>query len=314
MSLPAFTTATAIWDSKHLSTKPVSLYLPKRFDDIHQALVFGIREYAHNCKLKQAVIGLSGGIDSALVALLATEALGPENVLGVSLPSKISSDHSKKDAQDLAQALGISFKTIPIESIVTQFEGALAPEWGGAPDALRLAHENLQARIRGNLLMALSNAENRLLLTTGNKSELAMGYGTLYGDMCGGLNPIGDLYKCEVYGLAAHLQHLYESKKTPYPIPVSTLTKEPSAELSPGQKDTDSLPPYSELDPLLKHFIEDNWTIEDLLKHNFDQELIKNTLRKIQIMEYKRRQSPPILRCRPKAFGMGRRIPIVNGS
>lgn len=314
LALNSFKPDTGIFNIKEKPLPSINNYLPERWKDIHQALVFGIREYAHHSKLKQAVIGLSGGIDSALVALLATEALGPENVLGVSLPSVISSDHSKQDAKDLAHHLGIAFKTIPIEAIVSQFEATLSSEWQRSPSALRLAHENLQARIRGNLLMALSNAENRLLLTTGNKSELAMGYGTLYGDMCGGLNPIGDLYKCEVYELAYHLKGLYEKSDLTYPIPLSTLTKEPSAELSPGQKDTDSLPPYSVLDPILKHYIEDNWSMQELIDHNFDATIIKNTLRRIQLMEYKRHQSPPILRCRPKAFGMGRRIPLINGS
>jgi NAD+ synthase (glutamine-hydrolysing) len=311
-ALPAFEEALCTWNiHSEVIEKNTQTLRPNRLTDIHEALVFGIQGYAKATGFSRALVGLSGGIDSALVATLASEALGPQNVLGVGLPSAISSDHSLSDARHLAENLGIEWAKIPIENGVMALREALEPQWDGKPSDQKLAGENLQARVRGNLLMALSNLGQRLLLTTGNKSELAMGYGTLYGDMCGGLNPIGDLYKQEVYALAHHINRNYLAQGKKPPIPESTLTKEPSAELSPGQKDSDSLPPYPILDPILKALIEDNLTPETIERMGFEKKTIEWAMQKIRQTEYKRYQSPPILRCRPKAFGIGRRIPLV---
>jgi NAD+ synthase (glutamine-hydrolysing) len=272
--------------------------------DIHAALVLGLRDYAHKSGFKRALIALSGGIDSALVAELAAEALGRENVMGVSLPSAISSDHSKDDARNLAQNLGIRFETIPIADAVAACEQALGPIFTGLP--ADVTEENLQARIRGVLMMALSNKFGSLLLTTGNKSEVAVGYCTLYGDMAGGLAVISDVFKTQVYALCRWINREREI------IPVNTIEKPPSAELRPGQKDQDSLPPYDVLDAILRGYVEEGLSRADLVAQGFAPEVVNDVVRKVDLNEYKRKQAAPGLKITALAFGVGRRIPIVQ--
>ena len=272
--------------------------------DIHAALVLGLRDYAHKSGFTRALVALSGGIDSALVAELAVAAFGPENVLGVSLPSAISSEHSKDDARILAQNLGIRFETIAIADTVAAAERALGPVFAGrAPD---VTEENLQARTRGVLMMALSNKFGSLLLTTGNKSEVAVGYCTLYGDMCGGLAVISDLFKTQVYALCRWINRDREI------IPRNTIEKPPSAELRPGQVDQDSLPPYDLLDALLAGYVEEGLSRAELIAQGFDPAVVRDICRKVDLNEYKRKQAAPGLKITPLAFGVGRRIPIVQ--
>ena len=274
--------------------------------DIHAALVLGLRDYAHKSGFKRALVALSGGIDSALVAELAVAAFGPENVIGVSLPSAISSDHSKDDARDLARNLGIRFETIAIADTVASAETALAPLFAGrAPD---VTEENLQARTRGVLMMALSNKFGALLLTTGNKSEVAVGYCTLYGDMCGGLAVISDLLKTQVFALCRWINEDAGREI----IPRNTIEKPPSAELRPGQVDQDSLPPYDVLDTLLTGYVEEHLSRAELVARGFAAEMVRDICRKVDLNEYKRKQAAPGLKITPLAFGVGRRIPIVQ--
>ena len=273
-------------------------------DSIQKALVLGLRDYAHKTGFKKAVIGLSGGIDSAVTAVIAAEALGKENVTGVSLPSAISSQHSRDDARELAENLGINYHSVPIAEVVTAVENTLAPLFQGLK--VDVTEENIQARSRGVLLMALSNKFGSLLLTTGNKSEMAVGYCTLYGDMAGGLAVLSDVLKTVVFDLAKHIN------RERVLIPVSTITKPPSAELRPDQKDEDSLPPYPVLDEVLKKYIEDGMTRADIIKEGFDPELVREIARKVDLNEYKRKQAPPGLKITSLAFGIGRRIPIVQ--
>ena len=269
-----------------------------------QALVLGTRDYVRKCGFRKAIIGLSGGIDSALVAAIAVEALGAENVQGVGMPSDFSSTGSVSDAEMLAKNLGIAFSILPIREIYTQFTGALSPAFEGTP--FGLAEENLQPRIRGSLLMALSNKTGALVLTTGNKSEMACGYCTLYGDMVGALAVIADVYKTEVYDLSRYVNREREV------IPNDTLTKPPSAELRPGQKDTDSLPPYEVLDPILRAYIEDYSSVEEIAQGQaLELELVRKVIRLVEISEYKRQQAAPVLKVSRKSFGMGRRFPIA---
>ena len=273
-------------------------------ESVRRALVIGLRDYAHKSGFRKAILGLSGGIDSAVTAAIAAEALGAENITGVSLPSEISSQHSKDDARDLAQNLGIQYHTLAIADVVASAEGTLAGLFAGhGPDA---TEENIQARARGLLLMALSNKFGALLLTTGNKSELAVGYCTLYGDMCGGLAVISDLPKCLVFDLARHLNREQEV------IPVNTIEKPPSAELRPGQKDEDSLPPYPVLDEILTRYVEQGQSARDILAAGFDQATVQDIVRKVDRNEYKRKQAALGLKTTPLAFGVGRRIPIVQ--
>ncbi|MBI2515499.1 MAG: NAD+ synthase [Opitutae bacterium] len=279
-------------------------YRQEELADIYDALVLGVRDYAHKTGFKQALLGLSGGIDSALVAVIAAEALGPENVLGISLPSAISSGHSKDDAANLARNLGIRFHTLPIADVVSAAEGTLAPVFAGRPRDI--AEENIQARARGLLLMALSNKFNSLLLTTGNKSELAVGYCTLYGDMCGGLAVISDVFKMQVYALSRWINRTREI------IPQNTIDKAPSAELRPNQTDQDSLPPYDVLDAILKGYVEEGLGRRDLVAAGFDATVVNDVVRKVDLAEYKRKQAAPGLKITPLAFGVGRRIPIVQ--
>lgn len=274
--------------------------------DIHAALVLGLRDYAHKSGFTRALIALSGGIDSALVAELAVAAFGPENVIGVSLPSAISSEHSKDDARILAQNLGIRFETIAIADTVAAAERALGPVFAGrAPD---VTEENLQARTRGVLMMALSNKFGALLLTTGNKSEVAVGYCTLYGDMCGGLAVISDLFKTQVYALCRWINEQAGRDV----IPRNTIEKPPSAELRPGQVDQDSLPPYDVLDALLLGYIEEGLSRAELVAKGLPEPMVRDICRKVDLNEYKRKQAAPGLKITPLAFGVGRRIPIVQ--
>lgn len=272
--------------------------------EVESALVLGIRDYAAKCGFKRAHLGLSGGIDSALVAVLAVEALGADNVRVFGMPSRYSSEGSVADARCLAENLGVKFTVLPIEDVFSTYLKSLEPVFDGKkPD---VTEENLQARIRGALLMAYSNKFGSLLLTTGNKSELAAGYATLYGDMCGGLAVIGDLLKTEVYALARSI-----NARTPL-IPEATLTKPPSAELRPNQTDQDSLPPYDVLDRILTQYLIHNRSAEEIVEEGVDLELARSVIRMVERAEYKRRQAPPVLKVSPKAFGMGRRIPIAR--
>jgi NAD+ synthase (glutamine-hydrolysing) len=269
-----------------------------------KALVLGTRDYLHKCGFRKALLGLSGGIDSALVAAIAVEALGAENVEGVGMPSEFSSEGSVTDAELLAKNLGIAMTVVPVRAIYEQFSNALEPFFAGTK--FGLAEENLQPRIRGSLLMAVSNKQGGLVLTTGNKSEMATGYCTLYGDMVGALAVIGDLYKTEVYALSRYVNREREI------IPSDTITKEPSAELRPGQKDTDSLPPYEVLDPILRAYIEEYRSAEEIARtQGVAPELVHRIIRLVELAEYKRQQAAPVLKVSKKAFGMGRRFPIA---
>lgn len=278
----------------------------KRYEmgDIHSALILGIRDYFRKLGFKKATLGLSGGIDSALVLALAVEALGADNVFPILMPSPYSSDHSIDDSLALCENLGCKHSIISIHEIFEQFNQSLSPLFDGLEEDL--TEENIQSRIRGTLLMAYSNKFGAILLNTSNKSELAVGYGTLYGDMAGGLSVIGDLYKTQVYALSKYLNKDSEI------IPENIITKEPSAELRPDQKDSDSLPDYNDLDQVLKWYIEEKKSPQNIIDIGFEETLVEKTLRLVNINEYKRHQSPPILRVSEKAFGMGRRMPIVG--
>jgi NAD+ synthase (glutamine-hydrolysing) len=278
--------------------------------DILSALTLGLRDYAGKSGFRRGLVALSGGIDSAVVGAIAAAAFGPENLTGVSLPSPISSPHSKADASDLARNLGIRFETIPIGEVVSAAEAALSPVFAGKPRDV--TEENIQARVRGILMMALSNKFGSLLLTTGNKSEMAVGYCTLYGDMCGGLAVISDVYKTQVYALANFINaEARRLGKTP-PIPQSSIDKVPSAELRPGQTDQDSLPPYDVLDAILKGYIEDELGRDGLVERGFERKVVEDVVRKVDLNEYKRKQAAPGLKITPLAFGVGRRIPLVQ--
>ncbi|MBR9920398.1 MAG: NAD+ synthase [Bacteroidetes bacterium] len=271
---------------------------------IHDGLVTGIRDYFGKLGFKKAILGLSGGIDSAVTAVLACRALGPENVHALLLPSQFSSDHSVDDARQLAENLGMTYDIIAIKNIYDSFMGELGPHFEGLP--FNIAEENIQARSRGVLLMAYSNKFGNILLNTSNKSEMAVGYGTLYGDMCGGLSVIGDVYKTEVFELARYMN------KDGEVVPENTITKPPSAELRPNQKDSDSLPDYDILDEILFHYIEKREGPQDIIEMGYDEKLVRRILRLVNINEFKRHQTAPVLRISPKAFGMGRRMPIVG--
>ncbi len=271
---------------------------------IHDALVLGIRDYFQKQNFSKAILGLSGGIDSAVVLCLAAEALGEKNVKALLMPSAFSSEGSVEDSVLLTNNLGVGYEIIHIEKIFQEYLESLKKSFNELP--FNVTEENIQARIRGNLLMALSNKYGYILLNTSNKSELAVGYGTLYGDMAGGLSVIGDVYKTEVYALADSIDQPHDL------IPKNVLTKAPSAELRPNQKDTDSLPDYKILDPLLVQYIEYRKGPGELIKAGFDASLVNKVLKMVNANEYKRFQTPPILRVSPKAFGMGRRLPIVG--
>jgi NAD+ synthase (glutamine-hydrolysing) len=280
---------------------------PKNYSDIetvHMALIAGLRDYVTKCGFKKVVIGLSGGIDSALTAAVAVESLGNQNVIGVLMPSQFSSQGSIDDAVKLSQNLGIVYKIIPIQDVFVTYQKTLETEFKGSP--FDITEENLQARIRGNILMALSNKYGYLVLTTGNKSELAVGYCTLYGDMSGGLALISDVPKTMVYELARYINRGKEI------IPQDSITKPPSAELRPNQFDQDSLPPYDVLDGILKAYVEDTRGIDEIIRMGFDEKVVREIIRKVSRNEYKRRQAAPGIKVTSKAFGSGRRMPIAH--
>jgi NAD+ synthase (glutamine-hydrolysing) len=275
-------------------------------EETYRALVLGTRDYVCKTGFRQVVLGLSGGVDSSLVAAIAADALGPANVLGVSMPSRYSSQGSKDDASDLAQALGIRCQVVPIEGVFSAMLDTLEPVFEGRePDA---TEENLQARIRGQILMALSNKFGYLVLTTGNKSEMAVGYATLYGDMAGGFAVVKDVLKTRLYEVAR-----YRNTIGPRPvIPESVLTKPPSAELRPDQTDQDSLPPYDELDAILVAYVEEDRSIDEIVRKGFSPDLVRRVVSMVDRNEYKRRQAPPGVKVSPRAFGRDRRLPITN--
>ena len=273
----------------------------------YAALVLGTRDYVRKCGFKKVIIGLSGGIDSALTAAIAVDALGKENVTGIALPSQYSSQHSIKDARELACNLGIRFEVVPIAPIFDCYRNSLKPLFAGMPEDV--TEENIQSRIRGHILMAMSNKFGHLVLTTGNKSEVAVGYCTLYGDMVGGLGVISDVPKTMVYRLSQYVN----SRKAV--IPESTMTKPPSAELRPGQKDSDTLPPYEILDNILEDYVEDYRTAEQIAsERGYDIKMVRDVIRMIERSEYKRQQAAPGIKVTPKAFGFGRRFPIAQKS
>jgi NAD+ synthetase len=295
---PGFRESVAMVDDLE-SAAPVS-----DIESLRQALVLGIRDYAAKCGFRSAVLGLSGGIDSAVVACLAVEALGADKVTGVAMPSPFSSSHSVEDALQLAQNLGMPCLKIPIAESFEVFKAQMRPAFGDRPEDA--TEENMQARLRGLTLMSLSNKFGHLLLTTGNKSELAVGYCTLYGDMCGGLAAISDVPKTMVYDLARHLNATREL------IPLRTIEKVPSAELRPNQTDQDTLPPYEILDAILRLYVEENLGVAEIAARGFDAETVRWVARKVDFNEYKREQAAPGLKVTSRAFGMGRRMPIAQ--
>ncbi|MGW7467282.1 NAD+ synthase [Streptomyces xantholiticus] len=273
-------------------------------EEVYSALVVGLRAYAAKNGFRSVLIGLSGGIDSALVAAIACDALGAQNVYGVSMPSKYSSDHSKGDAAELARRTGLNFRTVPIEPMFDAYMGSLG--------LTGLAEENLQSRLRGTMLMAISNQEGHIVLAPGNKSELAVGYSTLYGDSVGAYGPIKDVYKTTVFRLAKWRNRAAEERGQTPPIPEASITKPPSAELRPGQVDTDSLPDYDVLDRLLELYVDRDQGKDAIVAAGFDEELVTKTLRLVDTAEYKRRQYPPGTKISAKGFGKDRRLPITN--
>ncbi len=277
--------------------------LPDKYKDLESALELGIKEYFRKQGFSKAILGLSGGIDSALVLYLAAKALGPENVKAVMLPSQFSSKHSIDDSLALAKNLHVAHEIISIEETFNALQLSLKKQFEGLP--FDIAEENMQSRTRAVILMAMANKFGYILLNTSNKSELAVGYGTLYGDMCGGLSVIGDLYKTEVFELCEYINSNEEI------IPKNILTKEPSAELRPNQKDSDSLPDYDLLDKILFHYIEERKGPQEIIAFGFDETIVKRILKMVNSNEWKRLQAPPVLRVSSKSFGFGRRLPIV---
>ncbi|WP_439947933.1 NAD+ synthase [Streptomyces sp. BBFR109] len=298
-----------------LSEEPLPAYAPvpaagcgERLDDdeeVYTALVTGLRAYVAKNGFRSVLIGLSGGIDSALVAAIACDAVGPENVYGVSMPSKYSSEHSKDDAAELARRTGLNFRTVPIVPMFDAYMDSLG--------LTGLAEENLQSRLRGTLLMALSNQEGHIVLAPGNKSELAVGYSTLYGDSVGAYGPIKDVYKTSVFRLAKWRNRAAAERGQTPPIPENSISKPPSAELRPGQVDTDSLPDYPVLDAILELYVDRDKGADEIVAAGYDPELVARTLRMVDTAEYKRRQYPPGTKISPKGFGKDRRLPITNG-
>ncbi len=288
----------------HEELDPLQLDAQLCTAEIYQALVLGIRDYFSKMGFTKAILGSSGGVDSAVTLALAVAALGKENVRAILLPSPYSSGHSVEDATQLSKNLGNPYEVVPIENSYQSFLQTLTPIFGDLP--FGLAEENLQSRTRGNILMAIANKFGYILLNTSNKSELATGYGTLYGDMAGGLAVLGDCYKLQVYALARYINRDREI------IPSNILVKAPSAELRPGQKDSDSLPDYSTLDPLLYLYIEKRKSPASIKAMGYDPALVDRVLKLVNTNEYKRNQFCPIIRVSPKAFGMGRRMPIVG--
>jgi len=281
--------------------------LPEPADDpaaeLHAALVLGLRDYCRKCRFGEVIIGMSGGLDSSVVTCLAAAALGPDCVVGVAMPGPFSAPESQRNAEQLARALGIRFRVVPIAEVYEAYLSTLEPHFEGRP--FDVAEENVQARIRGNILMALSNKFGYLVLSPGNKSELACGYCTLYGDLSGGLAVISDVVKTNVYALARFVNREREV------IPRHVLARAPTAELRPDQTDQDSLPPYDVLDPIIRAYVEDSLSADEIAASGHDPETVRAVLRMIDRNEYKRRQAPPGLRVTPKAFGVGRRMPIA---
>ncbi|GHV77207.1 NAD+ synthase [Spirochaetia bacterium] len=312
----AFAEDLVTWDSA-VKTES-SLTIPNagsddtryELDMLEEGLVMGIRDYMAKCGFKRAHLGLSGGIDSALVAYLGAKAIGPEKVVCFSMPSRFSSQGSKDDAEELAENLGCRYEVLPIEPVFESFLSTLEGVFEKRP--FDIAEENLQARIRGSLLMAYSNKFDSMLLTTGNKSELAMGYCTLYGDMNGALGAIGDLFKTEVFALCKRINERAIVAGGKAVIPEAIITKPPSAELRPDQKDQDSLPPYEVLDEILKLYLFENLSKDEIVKRGWEEELAGRIIRTVARAEFKRRQAPPVLKVSPRAFGMGRRMPIAR--
>jgi len=302
---PMFKEKVSVWCDEKAAENIVEL--PDAMAQLNHALVMGVRDYVRRNGCSQVVIGLSGGIDSAVVAVIAVEALGAENVLGVLLPSRYSSDHSLKDAHALVENLGIESITLPIADGVASIDKTLADtftQWGkAAPD---VTEENIQARIRGVLLMAISNKTGRMLLTTGNKSEMAVGYATLYGDMAGGFAVIKDVYKMQVFALANYMNGAGEV------VPQNTIDKPPSAELAPDQKDSDSLPDYNVLDAILQATIEERLGVDDIVARGFERAEVVRVVCLLQNSEYKRRQAPPGVKITKRAFGRDRRYPMTH--
>ena len=291
------------------SRPPLPVHEPVCYDgmgEVYAALVMGTRDYVRKTGFSKVLVALSGGIDSSLVVTIATDALGQENVVAVAMPSRYSSEGSILDARAVSENLGIELRTIPIEDAFSASLDTLAPHFTGTEPGL--AEENLQSRIRGVLIMALSNKHGWLVLTTGNKSEMAVGYATIYGDMAGGYAVIKDVPKTLVYQLAEHRNALSEKP----PIPLSVLEKPPSAELRPDQKDEDSLPPYEVLDPILKAYVEEDRRFDEIVAMGFDEEVVKRVISLVDRSEYKRRQAPPGIKITPRNFGRDRRMPIAN--
>jgi len=293
----------AIIDTNNIPANPKLQPETETIEKIHEALILGIQDYFKKNGFKKATLGLSGGIDSAVTLVLAERALGADNLRVLLMPSKFSSDHSVDDAIALADNLGIRYDIVKIHEIVEEFDLTLAPVFNNLPHDI--AEENIQARVRGTLLMGLSNKFGLILLNTSNKSEMAVGYGTLYGDMNGGLSVLGDVYKTDVFKLARFINKDKEI------IPVNTIIKPPSAELRPGQKDSDSLPDYEVLDKILFDYIELAKSPSEIIASGFDEETVRRTVLMVNRTEYKRFQAPPILRVSSKAFGFGRKMPLV---
>ncbi|MCL0066092.1 NAD+ synthase [Dehalococcoidia bacterium] len=291
-------------DSRLFPAHSVEIHDP--VGEIYSALVLGTHDYIRKNGFSKVILGLSGGIDSSLVAAIAVDAVGPENVSGVSMPSRYSSEGSRTDAQLLSENLGIEMRVVPIEEAMDGYLSMLAGSFAGTQEDI--AEENLQARIRGNTLMALSNKFGWLVLTTGNKSEIACGYCTLYGDMAGGFAVIKDVPKTLVYELARHKN----SSAAREIIPQCVIEKEPSAELRPGQRDVDSLPPYEVLDPILEAYVEEDKSLDQIVALGFDRKLVQRVISLVDRSEFKRRQSPPGIKITPRAFGKDRRLPITN--
>lgn len=303
--LPFFEECLRVYELAEVMQGQKQVELPREKTPLmHDALIMGIQDYFGKLGLKKAILGLSGGIDSAVTVVLAARALGADNVRVILMPSQYSSEHSVNDARQLAENLGVQYDIIFIEPMYEAYMETLKPHFFGFP--FNVTEENLQARIRGMLVMAFSNKFGHILLNTSNKSEMAVGYGTLYGDMCGGLSVLGDVYKTEVYELAHYIN------KDGEVIPQNSIIKPPSAELRPGQKDSDSLPDYDILDAVLYNYIERHQGPKELMEMGFDDALVRRVLRLVNINEFKRHQTAPVLRVSSKAFGMGRRMPIVG--